>query len=172
MRMNLIKNKRGSVFDIFIIIIVLAGLGVCLLFGNMLTHTINNQLSTQINNTQVNTTLTSVNAAMDTTDLFFLFIFAGLIAAMFISAFLIEVNPVFAPIFLILIFISVLVAIPISNFYEQLSTSPALAATAAKYPIQNLIFSQLPMIVFIIGIVAAITSYAKSALWGGGAGRQ
>jgi hypothetical protein len=163
-------NKRGSVFDLIMIIVVLAVLASVLLLSNMIANTANTQLINQLNDTNVNASLTQITNAVNSTDSITLIILAGLIIGMFISAIGMFFDTAFAVIFLLFTIIATIVAIPISNYYSYLITNPTLAPIAAAYyPITNLIMSQLPIIIFVLGIITLIVTYAKSNIGGANA---
>jgi hypothetical protein len=169
-------NRRGSVVDVFLVMIVMILVfGITFFIGNKISNTVNPALkgflATQgITNPLVNATIDNATAVTNNFDNVFVFLYIGLLLALFITALMINVHPAFAVVFLLVFIIAVIVSVAISNFYETLSTNADMAATALNFPKMGYIFAHLPAITFIVGIFAMIVTYAKSSFMGGGEG--
>ena len=94
---------------------------------------------------------------MATFDYFIVAIFAGLVIATVLSAFLINVHPAFLWLFILIMTLAVIVSVPLSNAYQ-------LADLTAKtsFPLTGFIMNNLPLLTVITGIFAVVVVYAKS----------
>lgn len=164
-------SKKGSIADTFVVPVVIFTLAIIVVLGLYLGNTISTNLIPHINSSQAAVdAVNNVTAALPTFDYFFLAVFIGLILAAIVSGFLIDAHPIFALLFFIMMIIATVVAVPLSNAYEALTSDPLIAPSAAQFPIINAVMSHLPLIALIIGILMIIVIYAKSQYGSGGVG--
>ena len=92
--------------------------------------------------------------------------FVGSMLGVFITSYFIDTHPVFVPAFVILLIVAILVAIPISNAYEQLSETAIFTSTSIQQTIVFFMMTNLPFLAFIIGLLSMIIAYAKPGYGG------
>ena len=71
--------------------------------------------------------------------------------------------------YILLLIIAIVIAIPISNAYEELSENAILSGAAAQQGLIVFIMSNLPVVAFIVGLLSLIIAFAKA---GGGGGQS
>lgn len=163
------RNKKGSVTDVFIIGAAIFILAITILLGSYLYNRVATEMLPHINSsTAATNAINAMTNTLPTFDYFFLAVFIGLVLAMIISGFMIETHPVFTFVFFIMMVLATIVAVPISNSYEAFANDPIFASTAANFAITNLILTKLPLITLVIGILMIIVIYGKSQFEGGG----
>ena len=70
-------------------------------------------------------------------------------------------HPIFFPFFVILLIVAVLVAVPLSNAYEQLANEAVLQSTSLQQVAINFIMGNLPLVALVLGVLVMIISFAK-----------
>ena len=167
----MVSNRRGSGADITYMIIFLAGLAVVAVLGAFINAEVSQGFRdagvlTPVAEEAINSTEQAISDGL--LDNVFLIIFAGMILSIVILAFMINVNPAFIVVYIIVTIINVLVSIPIANFYYEFKTNAILAGTASGFTIQNYIMSNLPITIFLISLLVGIVTYGKMASSQGG----
>jgi len=114
-------------------------------------------ISAEINNSLV----AGQNVATNTFPALWLILFGGLMLGLFVTAWFVPSHPIFIPIFAILLIIVVVIAMPISNAYNDFAASPQLAGTANEMGLVGFMMGNLPILTFFIGIIVLIISFAK-----------
>lgn len=160
-------NKRGDVFQlIFLIIILLIAAVVGILFlklGNEMTNTMEEQgLFDDAPNAQLaNDTLQA--AAPRTTDYMIFFLFLGSVIGLLISASRTRFSPTIMFLFITLLIITIFVASGAVNIYSGLASSPELATENAQLTLTGFILSRYtPLIMTVIGGLIMIIMWGKS----------
>jgi len=162
---NMRKNKKGSIIDIPLIIIVVFAFIVVSLTGMLVFTSMNDALqnSTSIANQSkiiMNDNYTRYPNIFDGIITFF---FIGLSLASIIGAFLIKTHPAFAILSFIILLVFVLVAAVFSNAYETLTVGTALSAAANNFPASTFFLGNFVWYIMIISIVIAVVMYAKQS---------
>jgi glucan phosphoethanolaminetransferase (alkaline phosphatase superfamily) len=104
-----------------------------------------------------------MNSSMDFLDYFFLMVFIGMFIAMIILAFMIRTHPALFIPYILLMVITIVVSVAISNAYYAFSLEETLASTiSAKFPIADYLMRNLPLEIGIFGIVLLIIMYSKT----------
>ena len=104
-----------------------------------------------------------MNSSMDFLDYFFLMVFIGMFIAMIILAFMIRTHPALFIPYILLMIITIVVSVAISNAYYAFSLEETLASTiSAKFPIADYLMRNLPLEIGIFGIVLLIIMYSKT----------
>ena len=85
----------------------------------------------------------------------------GLLLGLFATSFFIRTHPIFVPIFGLLLIVAILIAIPLSNAYEELSNNAILSGTAIEQGIIGFLMINLPLTTLIIGLITLIITFAK-----------
>lgn len=94
-------------------------------------------------------------------DWFIAIVFIGLVIALMISAYLLRSNPVFAGIALLILFITIGIAMRVSNAYRSFISSEGIAEYAVSFNITNTIMDNLPKFLLFILVIFVIVLYAK-----------
>jgi len=156
-------NKRGDFTGVLYFIVSIAIFAIFLLIVGYIVPQITEPLANQIGiNAEINASLgAATNVAEKTLPTLWLFLFGGLLLGLFATSFFIDTHPVFIPIFALLLIIAIVVAIPISNAYEELIDNADLATAAEQQGIIVFLMSNLPIVAFIVGLLSLIIAFAK-----------
>lgn len=157
-------NKRGDFTGVIFLIVNISIFAIFLLIVGYIAPEISTALSNQIGiSPEINDSLgTTTSVAENTLPTIWLILFGGLMLGLFATSFFIETHPIFVPIFALLLIITVIIAIPISNAYEELSENAVLSGAAAQQGLIVFIMGNLPIVAFIVGILSLIIAFAKS----------
>jgi len=157
-------NKKG-VISIPIVILMLFVAVVVLFVSSFIFSEFKDVVSTEpaFNNTQVQSTLEDTQTALFNIDNTIFFLFIGFVIFLIISSYLIRTNPIFMVVMVILLFIITMFAMIISNTYQGLIEGGGAFGTFSltNYPKTNFIFTNLPLLFFIVDIFALIAMFAK-----------
>lgn len=170
--MKLLNNKRGDLTGLIYLIVQIAALAIFLLIVGYVAPQIATNLKTQIGSSaSVNNSLdTVVNIPANTFNTIWIIVFGIMCLGLFVTSFFIETHPVFVPIFIFLLILTIFIAIPISNAYETLSANATLSTASAQQQLIYFIMTNLPFVAFIIGLISLIITFAKpsgSGMFGG-----
>lgn len=83
----------------------------------------------------------------------------GFALSILLSSFLVRTNPVFFVPYVLIVIIATIVSVPLSNTYEQVYQTPALAETFSGFFGATWIFLHLPIWVLVVGILAGILMF-------------
>jgi len=156
-------NKRGDLTGVFFLIVNVAIFAIFILIVGFIAPEISNELVKNIGISEgINDSLNATtNVAQNTLSTLWLIVFGGLLLGLFATSFFIETHPIFVPIYGLLLVVAVLVAVPLSNAYEQLAADAHLAATSTTQTMVNFFMSYLPLMTLIIGLLALVITFAK-----------
>jgi len=169
------KNKRGGFSDLFIFMIfafVIVLISVIWVYiGGITTEqlhlsmddmdlgdTVGNNASQVIDNTMGSGGFGGSVIALQWITIFLI---SGMILSIFIGSYLVTTKPIFFIPYLFIVIIAVIVAVPMSNAYETLMTTPTLVDTFTGFQGANWIMLNLPMWITIIGITGAIIMFSR-----------
>jgi hypothetical protein len=159
-------NKKGSFFDIFIIIAFIFGFVVISVFGIILYNKISVEFDKAgITNSSNTTKLTmeKINTTIYSFDYLFVILLGGLIIATIIGAFMIESHPIFLIVAVILLFLAVFAAYIYWYQYNQMLTvSEDFAEASNTLTIMPKVIDYLPYIALIVSAIIIIVMVAKS----------
>lgn len=170
---SLIKNKRGGFTDLFIFMIVAFVIvlfcGVFLYITNEATDELRDNIDNlglkgdgNQNASQVlENTLGQATLSFDALYWISVFLIFGMIIAIFIGSYMVTTKPIFFIPYIFIVIIAVIVAVPISNAYETLSSNATLSSTFAGFVGAGWIMGRLPIIVSIVGIVGGIIMFVR-----------
>jgi len=162
-------NKKG-VISIPVVILMLFVAVVILFVSSFIFAEFKDVVSVEpaFNNTEVQSTLEDTQTALFNIDNTIFFLFIGFVIFLIISSYLIRTNPIFMVIMIILLFIITMFTMIISNTYQGLIEGGGEFGTFSltNYPKTNFIFTNLPLLFFIVDIFALIAMFAKPS--GGG----
>lgn len=165
-------NKRGGMSDMFIfMILAVAVVFICAIFIYLggqaysevkakavdLEGVAGNENVTKI----VDNTIGAVNTAYQSLYWIALMLIVGMVISIFISSYLVTTRPVYFIPYIFLTIIAIIVAVGLSNAYEQVIQDPTLASTFAGFIGANYVMLQLPIWITIIGIVGAIIMFVR-----------
>lgn len=90
----------------------------------------------------------------------FLIVFVvGCILSLVVLGYGLGAHPIFAVAYILVLLAEVFISIPISNVYYEFTQNAVFASTAAEFTMANYILFNLPMFLFIIGIMIMIIIY-------------
>ena len=163
----IIKDKRGDVFQIFVILIICLVVAISgLLFLVMTNEVLDtwDNVALLENNTIATETIDVIeDVAPKTTDYAVLFVFLGLNIGVIISAVRTRFSPTLIFLFILMTFISILIAAGMVNMYQGMAHTDAAIESAEQLTFANLIFSKYtPLIMCIISALVLIIMYGKS----------
>jgi len=170
--MNMMKNKKGGIFDL---ILAIAMSFILVIFLVLMTYA-QNEVEDQLmelaptlqksfsNNTNVTNIIVNTVGKVSTAYLSFKWISVTLIfgffASILVSSFLVKSHPAWFVGYIFVVIISIIISVYISNTYETLMQNPTLAETfLTGFFGANWIFLNLPIWVTIIGFIAGILMY-------------
>ena len=114
------RNKKGSIEDIFFLIIFLLGLAIFIIvLAYTVPRVINEMKETEMNNSAaVREIWAEGENTIDKLDAVYLIMFAGLCMSLFITSFFINSHPIFIPVYIILLGFAVVVGVITNNVYK------------------------------------------------------
>lgn len=165
------KGKRGAMADVIFIMISLFTLAVFLLFMLFMQGQVFGSLAPAFENVTAGssaplTTLTTIFTS--SFNYLYLAFFFSLLIGLIVTAYLTPTHPVFFPVAVILLIALVMVSGIISNIYTSISGTSALTSTNTSLSIVAWFMSNLPIIITVVGVIAMIVLFSKSAFTGGG----
>ena len=156
-------NKKGDFTGVIFLVVSISILAIFLLIVGYIVPQITTPLVEHIGiSEEINKSLhVSSNVAEHTLPTLWMILFAGLMLGLFATSFFIQTHPIFVPVFMLLLVIAILVAIPLSNAYEELSENAYLSTAAEQQSMIGFIMLHLPLATFIIGLTSMIIAFAK-----------
>ena len=164
----IIKQKKGDMFQILIVLIIL--------FAVTLVAFICLTLTTRVNtfwddSGMLNDSATAKEAidkmqdtAPKTTDYAILFLFLGMNIGVIISAVRTNFSPITIILFIFLTFIAIMVAAGMVNMYQGLAQTPSVADIGESLPLTGFLFSKyLPLIICILSAITMILMFGKQS---------
>ena len=175
-------NKKGGMTDLFIFMIfsfaIILISGIFIYIGSTVTGEVHEKMDTMqfgdANISQViDQSLGAVNNAYQSLYWIAIFLMVGMVLSIFIGSYLVTTKPIFFIPYFFIVIIAIIIAVGLSNAYEQVIQDPTLASTFAGFFGANFIMKQLPMWISIIGIVGGIIMFVRmgsreAELYGGG----
>jgi cobalamin biosynthesis protein CobD/CbiB len=164
-------NRRGSFRDVFLILIVLFGLGIGTLVGlKTLDATIDAMSGTTIGeNVKANESMHNVQTiAENYSDYIFMGVFFALLIGLIVTAYFAGGHPVFAIIYFIALIIMGFLAAVLQYVWEQLSGSALFITYAAEMPLANWILTHLVAVMAGVGLVGMLFMYIGHSVNEGG----
>lgn len=159
------SSKANLGLDAIFVVVGLFILAVVMIFSYQLYTEFNDDIQADPDiDAQAKTTAagiaTNYPGVFDQTFALFL---AILWVALIVTTYLIDTNPAFFVIVFIMIIITFVLGMELSNQYEEFSGEDGLSGSAANFPLTNWIMSHLLTIIIVMVLSAAITLYAKQA---------
>ncbi len=161
-------NKKANMLTPILVIALIAGMAIFLLIVGYIGTELATQLEHKLNDTptehfaSINSSLQStVNIASNMLGVIWYIVFGGLVLATLVSAWFTRTYPVFLPVFFILLVVSVIVGVAMSNAYYELSQAATFTTAAAQQSNVAFMMNKLPYIALVIGIVSIIVMFIK-----------
>lgn len=121
----------------------------------------------QINTSEsVSQTFQGLDTTVNRFDYLFFGVFIALVLAAIVTAFLIGPQPVFIIVYLIVTVIGVLLAMVMSNIWEDATSVAAFGTTLNSFPITNHLMTFLPLYVAGVGIVGFVMLFSRPIIIG------
>jgi len=166
-----VKEKKGNLAMGLILIASISAFAIFLLIVGFVGKTIGTELQERIGiNAEINKSLgTTITTSTVTVNSLWYIMFAGLLLGLFVSAWMMQQYPaVFVPVFIIILITSVIVAVAMSNAYEELSSVAQLGEAAGNQAGVGWIILRLPYVAVVIGLIAIVLAFAGTPGVGGG----
>jgi hypothetical protein len=169
-------NKKAQVtFEILTFIVVIIGLIIAAPFVIKVVSSFQVKLVDAVNTSALGsdaTTISNVNYVSNTfiswVDKIIIIAFIGQILLLFITAFFIDVHPIFVVFYLIFAFITIVLAPNVYEIGNQIFYGPAgyvgtwvLADAVAQLPMTEFILNNFAIIILALIILSGIIMYAK-----------
>lgn len=168
------KQKKGDAVDMLIIVISIFFLSIIFLtYWYFTTTTATALASTPINTTETQAGIASLNM-LGTTGASngFIMIFGALILGLLLSSFFIDQHPIFIPIYIVLLIVTIIMAVFLGNAYAQI-TDPSIANNpfadaAAAQPVIDAVMRNIVRIALGAGLLSMLIVFGKIAKASGG----
>lgn len=164
-------GKKGNmVFEGIMIIVVLFMLGITVLVGYMALSdwNVDLQADPDIPDIAKNLTAENVEQYHSVWDGVMVFLIAMLWIVVIVSAYLIDSNPVFFVVSIVVLAVVLILAAQLSNAYAEFAEDDDLQDAAAGFPFTKWIFDHLVQLVMAIAFSVGVALYAKIRGGGGG----
>ena len=160
-------NKKGSIQDIILIIVVLTFFGMVVLVGSKIGTEVNNQIQSNdaVDANTKEQSQRTISNSMGAIDKSFLFLAVFIAMVVLILAALVRVHPIFIPLFFIGWILLIFLAGIFSNIYQNMAAQTELAGVAAEMGLMTSILTALPIIIGVFGIFLMVMMYK---LWSAG----
>jgi len=163
---SLLKNKGGSIEDVFLIVCLLFLTAVVFIFAYVIQGKIDTAMSPVFEAEAPGSSIgiTTVTSIFDNSlNYIYLAAFFGLLIATCIMAFMTPTHPIFYVLAVLMFMGLMVVSVIISNVWGEISTANAdLTAATAVLTIPDYIMSNLPLIAIAIGVLIAIILFSRT----------
>lgn len=158
---NFIKDKKGSITDLIMIIGIALFFGMIILIGFKVQSEFNTKIQTMGDidtyGKTASTTLTGhYTGALDNS---FLVLVIGLAIIALILAALVRIHPIFIAFYFIALVLIIFLAGVASNIYTEMASNAQLATQANQLVMVHHVMTYLPLIIGIFGTVLMIIMY-------------
>jgi len=175
MKLKPITNKKGAMTDLILFMalaFIIVMFSVIMFFVATRTYdslmgksaVIQKALGDDGNATEIiNSTFGQVPNAYQSLKWITVILIFGLALSILISSFLVRTNPIFFVPYTIILVISIIISVPISNTYETIYQNPILAESFSGFWGATWIFLNLPIWVTVIGLIAGVLMFINVA---------
>ena len=169
MKLKPISQKKGDIFQILIILIIIFAITLI----GFITLTITTRINTfwddsgLLNETAVGTEAIDKlqDTAPKTTDYAILFLFIGMNIGVIISAVRTNFSAVTIVLFIFLTLISIMISAGMVNMYQGLAQSPSVEDIGESLTFTNFLFSKyLPLIICVISALVMLLMYGRGGM--------
>jgi uncharacterized membrane protein YfcA len=167
---SIIKNKRGGYTDLFLFMI----LAVCIVFISvvmiMIVGKANDRMHSEMDSMMfgdlngsdaVTNTMGKVANSYNALQWISVMLIVGMMISILIGSFLVTTKPVFFLPYIFIVIIAIIVAVGLSNAYEEVRTNAELSPTFDGFTGSNFILENLPMMIAIIGFTGGIIMFSR-----------
>ena len=155
-------DKKGSILDLFGILLAIIVIVTCGFIGLTATKGFNEQVLKVDNSTEVQTATSAVEGGYGLFINLLPFVIFSFLLVSVIYAYFIASHPIYFPFAIILFMFLVMVTTFISNFLWQFINAPEIASVANDFPITTMIIQNLPLLIIVCGFFILIALYAKA----------
>lgn len=158
------KPAMMNIADILLVMIVLVAFAMISIFGHQTFSLINDDIQSDADlSTTAKTTSSNLEARYPATlDGAFAIMFVLFWIFLIVSSFLIDSHPIFFIISIILLLGAFVVAMVLSNSYQELMSDSDISSFGDQFPITNFIIGNLLLVVIAIGFSVVIVLYGKN----------
>lgn len=163
-------NKKGTALDLIFLTISVIMVAVTLLVLADVWSITRPALQEALgdDSAEINASLEAGTAVVATYDYMLLGGIVAIFIGMIILAFMIPASPVWAIVYIVIMIVNIVLCSVVSDTYRAFAESPNLAAEAAALPMQGFIMMNLPLIMFALGLLVLVITFAKPYVFGGG----
>lgn len=157
-------GKKGSIMDIFFIVLIVAALAITSVLAFVLLTKFNAQMQVTPGISQPSKDILSAAQAKfpKTFDgVFAIVLVFSIITTLFLAS-LVDVNPIFLPVSVVIFIFIVILCSAIGNTYYDLASNPELATYAQQFVIIPFVMNHLVEVMLVFGFAVAVVMYAKS----------
>lgn len=161
------QRKFGSMIDMFFVVIVILFLGIIIVIGVYLKDQIFPQFTEMFGAGEATDVVNLSEQGYRSMDFIFLFLFFGLCSVPIILAMMVNVNPVFYVINIIVVIFFFIITPQISNVMQQFWGQDEFAVYASggsgsfTFPIMTRVFQYLPFITAGISTLLMLVMFVK-----------
>lgn len=164
-------SKKGNPAAVIIFIVTIAAFAIFLLIVGFIGNEVGTTMQEKIGiTTEINDSLqTTITTSTVTINTLWYILFAGMILGLIVQAMMIREYPkVMLPIFILTLIVTVIIAIVLSNAYEQITAQTNLATASLWQGGIAFFMANLPYIAVITGLMSIIIIFTRDAGSGGG----
>lgn len=161
--------RKGSILDLPAIMAIILIFAISIIVGTMAVTEFRDSVENNTNVPDVSKDI--LDKGVNTMELFdeaFILFSIGVAAAVIVGALAVNSHPAFFVFSLILNIVMALVGGIFTNVYDSFATSSAIAPYANQFPLILTFMRNLPIFIFIIGLIIAVVMYAGPYEPGGG----
>lgn len=161
---TVIASSKGNLgLDAIFVVVGLFVLGIVMVFMYGLYTEFNDDIQAD---DDISAEAKATSASIETNypqvfDQMFALFLVVLWIALIVTTYLIDTNPAFFVIVFIMLVITFIIGMELSNEYEEFTSEDDLSASAANFPMTNWIMGHFLEIVIVMVISGVITLYAK-----------
>jgi hypothetical protein len=162
MKKNKPMSKRGILFDVVMILIVIFSMAVTLLIAKTIYDEIGDGFKeSDVMSAQSITSYDEFNVSWSVFDGMIIFVLVALTIGLVITSFMIPTHPIFLVINIIGMAFIVFIAMIISSLYTEISTTADLSNASLSFTNTEYIMSVLPYISVAIILIASVVNWAR-----------
>jgi len=163
---SLIKNKRGDISSIIIVIAMMFIIGILVYSFLVIFNPLINELKgvDEISKSEGATTALNKmqNFVPGLMDIGLVLIFVGFLVGIIISSIYINTIPGLTIFFIIVLIIAVFLSAQFANVFYEFRTDPEIATAAASLPISNFVLGKMfPVLILVTGLITIWVLYGK-----------
>lgn len=162
---GILRCKKGTgIGDYILLVVIMFVFAIVIIAGNIVLNDLNTdfQADTDLSTaakTEMSTQTAKYPSYFDAT---IVLAFVILWIALLVAAFMLDTNPIFF-IILLLVYVSMFFVIAeLSNTYEEIMSTDDFATVSGSYPMTNWIFSNFLILSIMVAVSVMLVTFAKS----------